>query len=98
MNVIIVPGVTIGEGVCIAAGSVVVKDIPPLALIGGNPATILKYRDKDKYEKAKENNFFIGKIRYSKLCKNCPIDKMDRRCMKCYKNRVKKKKNSNIPF
>lgn len=37
-------GVTVGQGAVIAAGSVVVKDIPPYAVVGGNPARVIKYR------------------------------------------------------
>lgn len=48
-NSLIRGGVTIGEGAVVAMGSVVVKDIPPLAVVGGNPAKILKYRDKNRY-------------------------------------------------
>jgi chloramphenicol O-acetyltransferase type B len=36
-------GVTIGEGAIVAAGSVVTKDVPDYAVVGGNPAKILKY-------------------------------------------------------
>lgn len=42
-NVIILKGVTIGEGAVIAAGSVVTKDVPDYAVVAGNPAVILKY-------------------------------------------------------
>lgn len=35
---------TIGDGAVIAADSVVVKDVPPYAVVGGNPAKIIKYR------------------------------------------------------
>lgn len=42
INTIILPGVTIGRGSIIAAGSVVVKDIPPMCLAGGNPARVIK--------------------------------------------------------
>ncbi len=52
-NVIILPGVTIGEGAVVAAGAVVTKDVPPLAVVGGNPAKVLKYRDANKYNELK---------------------------------------------
>ena len=42
-NSIILKGVTIGEGAVIAAGSVVTKDVPDYAVVGGNPAQIIKY-------------------------------------------------------
>ena len=32
------PGVTIGEGALVAAGSVVTKSVPPHVVVGGNPA------------------------------------------------------------
>lgn len=41
-NCMILPGVTIGYGSVIAAGSVVHKDIPPMCLAGGNPVVIIK--------------------------------------------------------
>lgn len=43
-NVIILKGVTIGRGAVVAAGSVVTKDVPPYAVVGGIPAKIIKYR------------------------------------------------------
>ena len=42
-NAIILKGVTIGEGAVVGAGSVVTKDVPDYAVVGGNPAEILKY-------------------------------------------------------
>jgi len=41
-NSIVLPGVKIGYGSVIAAGSVVTKDIPPMCIAGGNPAKIIK--------------------------------------------------------
>jgi acetyltransferase-like isoleucine patch superfamily enzyme len=43
-NVVVLPGVTIGEGAVIAAGAVVTNDIPAFAIAGGVPAKVLKYR------------------------------------------------------
>ena len=37
----VLPGVTLGEGCLVAAGSVVTKDVPPHSLAGGNPARVL---------------------------------------------------------
>lgn len=44
-RVIVLPGCKhIGRGVIIGAGSVVTKDIPDFAIVGGNPANIIKFR------------------------------------------------------
>jgi acetyltransferase-like isoleucine patch superfamily enzyme len=49
MGAIILPGITIGEGAVVGAGAVVTHDVPPYAVVAGNPAKILKYRnDPDK--------------------------------------------------
>ena len=42
IGVIILPGVTIGEGAIVASGSVVNKDIPPNTIYGGVPAKLIR--------------------------------------------------------
>ncbi|RKF62611.1 putative acetyltransferase [Erysiphe neolycopersici] len=41
-NVIVCPGVTIGRGVTVGAGSVVTKDVPSFCVIAGNPARVIR--------------------------------------------------------
>lgn len=57
-RVIILPGVHIGEGAIIQAGSVVVKDIPKYAIAGGHPAEAFSSRDAEHYERLKKEGKF----------------------------------------
>ena len=50
-NVMILGGVTIGNGAIIQAGSVVVSDVPELGIAGGHPAKVFKSRDRNEYER-----------------------------------------------
>ncbi|WP_215224743.1 acyltransferase [Echinicola shivajiensis] len=59
LDVIILAGVTIGEGAIIQAGSVVSSNIPPMGIAGGNPARVFKERDSAKYYKLKEQKQFF---------------------------------------
>lgn len=43
-NSVILPGVTVGDGAVIAAGSVVTKDVPDYAIVAGVPAKIVRFR------------------------------------------------------
>ncbi len=44
MDAFILSGVKIGDGAVVGAKSVVAKDVPPYAIVGGNPAKIIRYR------------------------------------------------------
>ncbi|WP_050591074.1 MULTISPECIES: CatB-related O-acetyltransferase [unclassified Mesorhizobium] len=44
---IILPGVSIGDGAVVGAGSVVTKDVPPYAIVAGNAARLIRYRFSD---------------------------------------------------
>lgn len=46
-NVIILPGVTIGDGAVLAAGAIVTKDVLPYSIVGGNPAREIRKRFED---------------------------------------------------
>ena len=47
-RVIILPGVTIGQGAIVGAGAVVSKNVPEFAVVGGNPARIIRNRKDEK--------------------------------------------------
>ncbi|MEQ9104570.1 MAG: Vat family streptogramin A O-acetyltransferase [Rhodothermales bacterium] len=44
---LVMPGVTIGDGAIIASRSVVTSDVPPFAIVGGNPAKVIRQRFSD---------------------------------------------------
>ncbi|QRM43190.1 CatB-related O-acetyltransferase [Rhizobium sp. BG4] len=41
---LVLKGITIGDGAVVGAGAVVTKDVPPYAIVAGNPAKIIRYR------------------------------------------------------
>ncbi len=57
-RVMVLPGVTIGDGVIIQAGSVVTSDVPAYAIAGGHPAKVFAKRDKDHFENLKKKKAF----------------------------------------
>lgn len=44
---IIMPGVHVGDGSIIASGAIVTHDVPPYAIVGGVPATLIRMRKED---------------------------------------------------
>lgn len=59
-NVTILPGCKrIGNGAIIGAGSIVTRDVPPYAIVAGNPAKILRYRfDEDTIKKLEQSKWW----------------------------------------
>jgi acetyltransferase-like isoleucine patch superfamily enzyme len=58
-NAIIPGGIRIGTGAIVAAGAVVVKDVPPYAIVGGNPAEVIRYRfSEDKINTLLESKWW----------------------------------------
>ncbi|KAK4184414.1 trimeric LpxA-like protein [Podospora australis] len=55
-SVVVLPGVTIGRGVTVGAGSVVTKDVPDFVVVAGNPAKIIRTLDeaKARYERGEK--------------------------------------------
>src|SRR5829696_7612182 len=43
-SALVLPGVTIGDGAVVAAASVVARDVPPYAVVAGNPARVVRSR------------------------------------------------------
>lgn len=63
----ILPGVSIGEGAVVAASSVVSKSVPNFAVVAGNPAKIIKYRDIERYNNNKsKKNIYLNLKRTGK--------------------------------
>ncbi len=58
IGVRVLPGVTIGNGAIVGMGSVVTRDVPPYAIVGGNPAKIIKYRNVDHYHRCIAQQLF----------------------------------------
>ena len=62
-DVIVLPGVVLGEGCIVGAGSVVTRSFEPGSIIGGNPAKLLKQRDMDRYRQLKSEDQIYLKLK-----------------------------------
>lgn len=54
------PGVTIGEGAVVLAGSVVTKDVDPYTVVGGNPAKIVRSRVNHDIRYTQKYNYLFA--------------------------------------
>lgn len=70
-NAIILSGIHIAQGAVVAAGAVVTKDVPPYAVVGGNPARVIKYRFSDELIKE------LLKVDFGKLTKEMAREHID---------------------
>jgi acetyltransferase-like isoleucine patch superfamily enzyme len=71
-NAIVFTGVAIGDGVIVAAGSVVTKDIPPMVIVGGVPAKIIRKRFNQVEEETLHHKMLYGEVLKNK--RNKPIE------------------------
>lgn len=69
-NVNIQPGSNIGNGVIIGMGAVISGDIPDCAIVVGNPARVMGYRDKERYSINQEKNQFFRSLTLKDSIKN----------------------------
>ncbi len=62
-NAIVLPGIEIGNGAIVAAGSIVTKSVPPYAIVGGNPARFISWRfEKSEIKKLEETQWYTWPI------------------------------------
>ncbi|HWV69323.1 MAG TPA: DapH/DapD/GlmU-related protein [Chitinophaga sp.] len=73
-SVIIVPGITIGEGAIIGAGAVVTRDVPAMAVVGGNPAKVIKMRNEAEYQHLKQQKMVYMQLKRNKQIKYFDIE------------------------
>ena len=69
-NVMIAPGSHIGEGAVLSLGAVVSGVVPPLAVVAGNPARVVRFRSLERYLDAKRRDINLWTTR--KVPDQCP--------------------------
>jgi maltose O-acetyltransferase len=82
-RVSIAPGVRIGQGAIVGMGSVVFEDVPPLAIVIGNPAKVLSYRSQQDFDRIKATGEDIDPFKEVPLLKVAPFTRRK------YKNELK---------
>lgn len=71
LRAIIMPGITLGEGSIVGAGSVVTKSFAPGSIIAGNPAAMIGQRDMQHYQKCVDSNAFYLRLKQTiRFCKD----------------------------
>lgn len=71
LNAIICSGVRIGRGAVIAAGAIVTKNVEPYAIMGGNPAKLIRYRFDSELRKR------LNEINLEELLNNSDINNIE---------------------
>lgn len=69
-NATILPGLTIGSNSMVGAGAVVSRDVPPNAIVYGNPAVIAGYTDTVKTDERQKNLLVASEVKSRKSSKN----------------------------
>jgi maltose O-acetyltransferase len=82
-RVSIAPGVRIGQGAIVGMGAVVFEDVPPLAIVIGNPAKVLTYRSQQDFDRLKAAGEDIDPFKEVPLLKVAPFTRRK------YKNELK---------
>lgn len=66
LGAIVLPGVNVGEGAIVAAGTVLTRNVPSGVIVGGNPARIIGQRSDSLWKKAIEEKNYYLKYRRNK--------------------------------
>ena len=82
MRSIILPGVTIGRGATVGAGSVVSTNVPPYSVVMGNPAKVISFKMKPQEIVEYEKSIYPED-------KRLPLDVLEKNYKKYYTDRIK---------